>query len=56
MRGFCTATEQYSSFCVCARVLVLGGSEQMEDDDQDRGDEENGHKEETLEREEEVNG
>ena len=27
----------------------------MEDDDQDRGDEENGRKVETLEREEEVN-
>ena len=34
--------------------LVLGGFDHMEDDDQDRGDEENGQKVETLEREEEV--
>ena len=54
--GFCIATEQYSSFCVCARDLVLGGFDHMEDDDQDRRDEENGQKVETLEREEEVNG
>ena len=32
------------SFSVCAEVLVLGGSDHMEDDDQDRGDEENGQK------------
>ena len=48
------ATGQYSSFCVCAGVLVLGDSDHMEDDDQDGGDEENGQKVETLEREEEV--
>ena len=36
VRGFCIATKQYSSFCGCARVLMLGGSDHMEDDDQDR--------------------
>ena len=55
VRGLCIATGQYSSFCGCAGVILLGGSEHMEDDDQDRGDEENGQKVETLEREEEVN-
>ena len=34
---------------------MLGGSDHMEDDDQARGDEENGQNVETLEREEEVN-
>ena len=34
---------------------MLGGSDHMEDDDQDRGDEENEQKVETLGREEEVN-
>ena len=42
-----------SSFCVCAVVLVLGGSDHM-GDDQDRGDEEIGQVVETLEREAEV--
>ena len=56
MRGLCIATGQYSSFCGCAVDLVLSGFDHMEDDDQDRGDEENGQKVETLEREEEVNG
>ena len=36
--------------------LVLGGFDHVEDDDQDRGDEENEQKVETLGREEEVNG
>ena len=35
---------------------MLGGSDHMEDDDQDREGEENGQKVETLEREEEING
>ena len=54
MRGLCIATGQYSSFRGCALGLVLGSFDHMEDDDQDRGDEENGQKVETLEREEEV--
>ena len=36
-------------------VLMLGGSDHMEDDDQDGGDEENGQNVETLEGEEDVN-
>ena len=52
VRGLCIATGHYSSFCGCAVDLVLDGA----DDDQDRGDEENGQKVETLGREEEVNG
>ena len=48
------ATVQYSSFCGCAWDLVLGDSDHMEDDDQDREGEENGQKVKTLEREEEV--
>ena len=42
--------------CGCAVDLVLGSSDDMEDDDQDRGDEVNGQKVDTLEREEEFNG
>ena len=56
VRGLCIATGQYSSFCGCAVDSVLGGFDHMEDGDQDRGDEENGQKVETFEREEEVNG
>ena len=56
VRGLCVATGPYSSFCVCAGVILLGGSDHMEDDDQDRGDEENEQKVETLEKEEEING
>ena len=40
VRGFCIATGQYSSFCVCALGLKLGVLDHMEDDDQDREDEE----------------
>ena len=47
-------TVQYSSFCECTGDLVLSDFDHMEDDDQDRGDEENGQKVETLEREEDV--
>ena len=54
MRGLCIATVQYSTFCVCAVDLVLGGSDHMEDDDQDRRDEEIREGEETLGREEEI--
>ena len=54
VRGLCIATGPYSSFCVCAWDLVLGGFDHMEDDDQDRGDEEMREVVETLEREEEV--
>ena len=36
--------------------ITVCGFDHMEDDDQDRGDEENGQKVGTLEREEEVNG
>ena len=39
------------SFCVCAVVLVLGGFDHMEEDDQDREDVENGQRVETHERE-----
>ena len=56
VRGFCIATGPYSSFCVCAGVLVLGGSNHMEDDDQDREGDEMREVVETLEREEEING
>ena len=49
VRGFCIATRPDSSFCVCARVLVLGGSDHMEDE-QNKGDEEIGQDVETLER------
>ena len=41
VRGFCIATGPYSSFCVCAGVLVLGGSDLMEDE-QNKGGEEIG--------------
>ena len=41
---------QYSSFCGCAWDLVLGGSDHTEDDDEDRGDEENGQNVEARER------
>ena len=54
VRGLCIATGQYSSFCVCALVFVLGGFDHMEDDDQDKRDVENGEKVETHKREEEV--
>ena len=54
VRGLCIATGQYSSFCVCAGVILLGGSDHMEDDDQDRGDEEIRESVEALERKEEV--
>ena len=50
----CIATGQYSSFCGCAGVIWLDGSDHMEDDDQDRGDVGHGQKVETHEREEEV--
>ena len=56
VRGLCIATGQYSSFCGWAVDSVVGGFDHTENDDQDRGDEENGQKVETLEREEEVNG
>ena len=56
VRGLCIATLQYSSFCVCAVVLVLGGFDHMEDDDQDRRDEGIGQDVKTHEKEEEVNG
>ena len=36
MRGLCIATGQYSSSRVSAVVLILGGSDDMEVDDQDR--------------------
>ena len=55
VRGLCIATRQYSSFCVCAGVLVLGGSDHMENE-QNKGGEEIGQDVETLEREEEING
>ena len=51
VRGLYITTGQYSSFCGRAVDLVLGGFDDMEDDVQDRGDEENGQKVETLERE-----
>ena len=50
VRGWSFVTGEYSSFCGCKGDLVLDGFDHMEDDDQDRGDEENGQKEETLER------
>ena len=55
VRGLCIATGQCSSFCVCAVVLVLGGFDTMEDDDQDREDKEMREVVATHEREEEVN-
>ena len=54
MKGLCIATVQYSSFCGCAVDLLLGDFDHMEDDEQNRADEENGQKVQTLEREEEV--
>ena len=36
MRGLCIATGQYSSLCVSAVVLILGGSDDLEVDEQDR--------------------
>ena len=36
MRGLCIATGQYSTLCVSAVVLILGGSDDMEVDEQDR--------------------
>ena len=36
VRGLCIATVQYSSLCVSAVVLILGGSGDMEVDEQDR--------------------
>ena len=36
VRGLCIATKQYSSLCVSAVDLILGGSDDMEDDEQDR--------------------
>ena len=50
VRGFCIATGQYSSFCVCALGLKLGVLDHMEDDDQDREDEEVREVVETRER------
>ena len=54
MRGLCIATGQYSSFCGCAMDFVLGGFDQLEDDDKNRGDEENEQEVETHKGEEEV--
>ena len=53
VRGLSNATVQYSSFCGDS---VPASSEHMGDDDQDRGDEENGLKVETLDNVEEING
>ena len=36
VRGLCIATEQYSSLCASAVVFILGGSDDMEVDEQDR--------------------
>ena len=36
MRGLCIATGEYSSLCVSAVVSILGGSDGMEVDKQDR--------------------
>ena len=36
VRGLCIATGQYSSLCVSAVVLFLGGFDHMEVDEQDR--------------------
>ena len=36
MRGLCIAMEQYSSLCVSAVVLILGGSDDIDVDEQDR--------------------
>ena len=53
----CVSPRGNTPHSACAQGFVLlGGSDHMEDDDQDRGDEENGQKVETVEREEEVNG
>ena len=54
MRGLCIVTGQHSSFCVCAMDLEVGGSDHMEDDDQDKRDEEMREVVEALETEEDV--
>ena len=56
MRGLCIAAGPYSSFCGCTGDLLLGSSDHMEDDEQNREGEESGQDVETLEREEEFNG
>ena len=56
VRGFCVATGPYFSFCGCTRDLLLGSSDHMEDDEQNREGEETGQDVQTLEREEEING
>ena len=55
VRGCDIAIGPYSSFCGCTGVLVLGGSDHMEDE-QNKGGEEIGKDVETLEREEGFNG
>ena len=51
--GCVSSRGQYSSFCVCAGVILLGGSDHMEDG-QDKGSEEIRESVEALAREEEV--
>ena len=54
VRGLYIATGQYSSLCVSAVVLILGGSDVMEVDEQDREQvDSEREKVETREREEE---
>ena len=47
VRSFCIATGPYSSFCGCTRDLVLGSSDHVEDDEQNRESEEIGQDVET---------
>ena len=42
VRGFFIATRPHSSFCGCAGDILLGSSDHMEDDDQNRESEEIG--------------
>ena len=53
MRGLYIATGQYSSLCVTAVVLFLGGFDHMEVDEQDREQADSERKVEAREREEE---
>ena len=53
VRGLCIATGQYSSLCVSAVVLFLGGFDHMEVDEQDRAQVDSERKVEARERDEE---
>ena len=51
MRGLCIATQQYSSLCVSAVVLFLGGFDNLKVDEQDREQVDKREKVEARERE-----